>query len=63
VADLKFDAAAAHISQWEPSINTYRPDWDPQTLAKLKSELRATALKKDGHFVERFRIDTKFNEE
>lgn len=63
VADLKLDAAAAHVSQWEPSINNYRPDWDPHTLAKLKSELRAAALKKDGHFVESFRIDTKFNEE
>jgi LmbE family N-acetylglucosaminyl deacetylase len=63
VADLKLDAAAAHVSQWEPSINNYRPDWDPQTLAKLKSELRAAALKKDGHFVESFRIDTEFNQE
>jgi hypothetical protein len=63
VADLKLDAAAAHVSQWEPSINNYRPDWDPHTLAKLKGELRAAALKKDGHFVESFRVDTKFNQE
>lgn len=63
VADLKLDAAAAHVSQWEPSINNYRPDWDPHTLAKLKSELRGTALKKDGHFVESFRIDTEFNQQ
>lgn len=63
VEDLKLDAAVAHVSQWEPSITHYRPSWDPDTLAKLKSDLRARAPKKGGHFVESFRIETTFNEE
>jgi LmbE family N-acetylglucosaminyl deacetylase len=63
VEDLKLDAAVAHVSQWEPSINHYRPNWEPDTLAKLKSDLRARAPKKGGHFVELFRIETTFNEE
>jgi LmbE family N-acetylglucosaminyl deacetylase len=63
VIDKKLDAAIAHVSQWEPSIHSYRPDWDPATLSKLKSELRGQAMKKDGHFVEAFRIAKGFNNE
>jgi len=29
VADLKFDAAAKQVSQFEPSVNKYRSDWQP----------------------------------
>src|SRR5438132_695014 len=32
VVDLKLAAAAAHVSQFEPSINRYRPDWDAKDL-------------------------------
>ena len=28
VVEKKLDAAMAHVSQWEPSIHHYRPDWD-----------------------------------
>ena len=63
VVDLKLAAAAAHVSQFEPSISNYRPDWDPAALDKLKQALRARATKKDGHIVEAFRIGTGFNQQ
>ena len=63
VADLKLDAALAHVSQWEPSISKYRPDWDPQVREKLKQSLKARAQKRDGHYVESFRIAKGFNQQ
>jgi LmbE family N-acetylglucosaminyl deacetylase len=63
VVDLKLAAAVAHVSQWEPSVNRYRADWDPKTLADLKQRLRARALKKDGHIVEAFRVGEGFNQQ
>src|SRR2546422_2676793 len=63
VVEKKLDAAAAHVSQFEPSIHRYRPDWEPVELAKMKAELRTHVRKKDGHYVEAFRIATGFNQE
>ena len=63
VFEKKLAAATAHVSQWAPSISSYRPDWDPATLDKLKQNLRTKAPKKDGHFVEAFRVATGFNNE
>ncbi len=63
VIDQKLAAAAAHVSQWEPSIRKYRADWDPAVLSKLKNELKSRAQKKDGHYVEAFRVSTEFNQE
>jgi LmbE family N-acetylglucosaminyl deacetylase len=63
VASLKVDASLAHVSQWEPAIRKYRPDWDPQTLASMKQRLGARGTKKDGHNVEAFRISTGFSQE
>jgi LmbE family N-acetylglucosaminyl deacetylase len=63
VIESKLAAATAHVSQWEPSISKYRPDWDPGVLDRLKAELRAKSPKKDGHFVEAFRISSGFNNE
>jgi N-acetylglucosamine malate deacetylase 1 len=63
VIDLKLSAAAAHVSQFEPSISKYRPDWDPKDLEKLKTERKNRAAKKDGHFVEAYRISTQFNQQ
>lgn len=63
VVDLKLDAALAHVSQWEPSIHRYRPDWDPQTRNALKAKLKSRAQQKDGHYVEAFRIATSFNQQ
>ncbi len=62
VIDLKVKAGTKHVSQFEPSINKYRPDWDPADLAKVKEELKSAQPKKDGHYVEPFRRATGFNQ-
>jgi LmbE family N-acetylglucosaminyl deacetylase len=62
VMDLKVDAAMTQVSQFEPAVNKYRPDWDPKDLAKAKEELRSEQPRKDGHFVEAFRYTTSFNQ-
>jgi len=63
VVEKKLDAAMAHVSQWEPSINRYRPDWDKADLDKTKADLRSHIPKKDGHYVELFRTATGFNQQ
>lgn len=63
VVEKKLDAAMAHVSQWEPSIRHYRPDWEKADLEKTKAELRAHIGKKDGHYVEAFRTTTGFNQQ
>jgi len=60
--DVKVEAAAKHVSQFEPAIHKYRPDWDPATLARLKEEFKKEHPKKDGHYVEAFRRATGFNQ-
>jgi LmbE family N-acetylglucosaminyl deacetylase len=62
VAQLKLEAASKHVSQFEPSIHKYRPDWDPSDLAGVEKELMSQQPKKDGHYVEAFRRATGFNE-
>jgi LmbE family N-acetylglucosaminyl deacetylase len=61
--EKKLDAAAAHVSQWEPSVNKYRPTWEPADLTKLKAWFRARPKSKDGHRVESFRFATEFNQQ
>jgi LmbE family N-acetylglucosaminyl deacetylase len=61
VFDQKLKAVGKHVSQFEPSINKYRPDWDPKDLAKLEEYMRGRAPKKDGKYVEAFRRATGFN--
>ena len=63
VVDKKLDAAAAHVSQFEPAIKRYRADWDPADLAKLKQRMRARIVRKDGHAVEAFRTARGFNQQ
>lgn len=63
VVDLKLAAAAAHVSQFKPSLDKYRPDWEPRDLDAMKRGLRARATKKDGHYVESFRITSEFNQQ
>ncbi len=63
VLEQKLNAAAAHVSQWPPSTDKYRPDWDPKDLQKMKDGLRARQIKKDGHTVEAFRIAGGFNQQ
>lgn len=60
--DLKVEAAAKHVSQFEPAIHKYRADWDPADLATLREEFRKQHPKKDGHYVEAFRRATGFNQ-
>jgi LmbE family N-acetylglucosaminyl deacetylase len=62
VAGLKFEAAGKQVSQFEPAVNKYRPDWDPADLEKAKKEMRQEQPKKDGHYVEAFRYATGFNQ-
>ena len=62
VADLKFDAAAKQVSQFEPAVNKYRPDWDAKDLEGAKNDMRKEQPRKDGHYVEAFRYATGFNQ-
>ena len=62
VADLKLDAALKQVSQFEPAINKYRPDWDLKDYAQAKEELRSEQPRKDDHYVEAFRYATGFNQ-
>jgi N-acetylglucosamine malate deacetylase 1 len=62
VADLKFDAALKQVSQFEPAVNKYRPDWDPKDYGKAKEQLRAEQPRNDGHYVEAFRYTKSFNQ-
>src|SRR6266446_1542105 len=62
VADLKFEAAAKQVSQFEPAVNKYRPDWGAEDLKKAIDEMRKEQPKKDGHYVEAFRRATEFNQ-
>ncbi len=61
--DLKIKAASKHVSQFEPSINKYRPDWNPQDLERLIQYFKGRATKKDGRYVEAFRRATGFNQQ
>ena len=61
VVDQKIKAITKHVSQFEPSINKYRPDWAPEDLVKLVEYLTGRGTKKDGKIVEAFRRATDFN--
>jgi len=62
VAELKFEAAAKQVSQFEPAVNKYRPDWNAEDLKKAKDMMQREQPKKDGHYVEAFRYATGFNQ-
>jgi len=55
VADLKFEAAGKHVSQFSPSVQKYRPDWDEKDYQTFLAFARHRQPKKDGHFVEPYR--------
>ena len=63
VFEKKLEAASKHVSQFEPAISKYRPDWDAETLAKFKAAFRSQHERKDGHFVESYRYATGFNQQ
>lgn len=60
VIELKVEAAAKQVSQFEPAVTKYRPDWEAADLEKAKKEMRDEQPKKDGHYVEAFRYATGF---
>jgi len=60
VEDLKCEAGTRQVSQFEPAVNKYRPDWEPADREKAKKEMRDEQPKKDGHYVEAFRYATGF---
>ncbi|HWU36458.1 MAG TPA: hypothetical protein VN203_02360, partial [Candidatus Acidoferrum sp.] len=62
VAELKFEAATIQVSQFEPAVSKYRPNWDAKDLANAKDGMRKEQPRKDGHFVEAFRYATGFNQ-
>src|SRR4051794_38060737 len=63
VVEKKLDAAVAHVSQFSPSIEHYRPDWEPARLAETREHLRSRIVRREGHYVEAFRVTKGFNQE
>lgn len=61
VIDLKAQAVSRHVSQFEPSITRYRPDWDPQVLKTFLEGVKSRATRREGRYVEGFRRATGFN--
>jgi LmbE family N-acetylglucosaminyl deacetylase len=60
--EQKVEAITKQVSQFEPAVTKYRPDWEPATLTKLKEFYHQDQEKKDGHYVELFRFATEFNQ-
>lgn len=58
--DLKIQAASKHVSQFEPAINKYRPDWDKADYERFVELFKRRAPRKEGHYVEAFRRATGF---
>ena len=61
--DLKLAAIGKQVSQFEPAVTKYRPDWEPKELEALKDSYRKDHQRKDGHYVEAYRYATGFNQE
>lgn len=57
VIDVKVKASAAHVSQFEPSVNKYTPDMPEPVFEQINAGLRAYHAVED-RFVERFRRET-----
>jgi hypothetical protein len=53
----------AQVSQFAPSEDRYRDDWDPKDLKTTEDELKKMQPHKDSHAVEEFRYSTGFNQE
>jgi len=62
VLDRKLAAALCHVSQFEPAVRKYRPDWLPEDRAKAQAELKSMLVQRGGHTVEAFRYATEFNQ-
>jgi len=62
VLDKKINASLAHVSQFEPGVHKYRPDWTPEDRKKAEQEVRSMILRRNGRHVELFRYATEFNQ-
>jgi len=62
VLDKKINASLAHVSQFEPGVHKYRPDWTPEDRRKAEQEVRAMIVRRNGRHVELFRYATDFNQ-
>ena len=60
--DLKVESISKQVSQFEPAVTKYRPDWEPENLKRLKQYYHSEHEKKDGHYVESYRYATGFNQ-
>jgi LmbE family N-acetylglucosaminyl deacetylase len=63
VMDQKLQSAVAQVSQFSPSEDRYRPDWDAKDLKATEEELMKRQPRKDGHAIEEFRYASGFNQE
>jgi LmbE family N-acetylglucosaminyl deacetylase len=61
--EAKIRSLTAQVSQFSPSENKYRADWDPKDLSSTLDGLKKMQTRKDGHYVESFRFATGFNQE
>jgi hypothetical protein len=50
------------VSQFEPGVHKYRPDWQPEDHKKAEAEVQSMIQHRDGHAVEAFRYATEFNQ-
>ena len=62
VLDKKLAASLSHVSQFEPAVHKYRPDWSPEDRKKAEEEVKSMIPRRDGHYVELFRYATEFNQ-
>ncbi len=62
VMDKKLAAALSHVSQFEPGVHKYNPDWKPEDRKKAEDEVKSMLRRRDGHYVESFRYATEFNQ-
>jgi LmbE family N-acetylglucosaminyl deacetylase len=62
VLDKKIDASLCHVSQFEPGVHKYRPDWEPAARKQAEQEVRSMIRHREGHAVEAFRYATEFNQ-
>src|SRR6266581_3895664 len=60
--ELKLESISKQVSQFEPAVTKYRPDWEPKNLARLKEYYVQQHEKRNDHYVESFRFATGFNQ-
>ena len=63
VMQLKVSSCVAQVSQFAPSEDKYRDDWDAKDLQATEDEIHQKQPKQATHYVEEFRYATGFNQE